>query len=170
MSSLFLSAVFLVAFLAPLIYAYPMSYPYTDYNCICDHYLNEAYINTQYDEYTGTGLTGVYSNPTTYSSVQWWFNRGVGSYSLIPTGYMYCAYRFYPMVYDTTYGYSGNWNGPGQPFNGSYDGYYWQDYLMSGSDMISYKYGSTSSWFNAPFYPYDEWYCGGRSIGIWPSS
>ena len=64
-TSLTLSAIFLVTLIVPLVQAYPMSYPTTDDACICDHYLNEAYINTQYDEYTGTGLTGVYSNPST---------------------------------------------------------------------------------------------------------
>jgi hypothetical protein len=155
----------------PLALAYPMSYPGPDYNCICDHYQNEAYENTIYDEYTATGLTGNYYSQSVYGSVQWWHNRGTGGVGWPPTDSpMICDSSFYDGGSTTYYYRSDSWAGPLSPFPGSPAIYYTQDWIKNHNYPIAgFASGSTSSWFNEPFYPYDAWYCGGRTITIYPS-
>jgi hypothetical protein len=172
LATLALSAICFAALMAPLVYGYPYNYAmgYDD-NCVCDHYQNEAWMNTPYDEYTATGLHAVYANAWSYSSVHWIYNRGVGNLGLINTYSMDCYYKWYPYTYGTTYNYySSSWVGPAPPWPGAYDGYYCQYYEMTVYNVGGQASGSTGSWYNAPFYPYDAWYDYGRVIPVYPSS
>ena len=135
-----LTFVFLAAilFVAPMLSIIQVAHAeYDVWNCVCDHYDNEAYLGTIYDMWTGSAIVGYYSGQGAYFDyVDQHWNSGYGSDA--NQDYVYPAIP--PLNYIYYFG------GVGQLGNLNYGSYtYSNDTYYLGNIM----YG---------FYLYQDWY------------
>jgi hypothetical protein len=142
-------------------------------DCKCNHY-DEREINTQWDEVTGTGITGSYGGGTTFYWIQILHYRGLGGYYQPPSPPNIAAMDAHSKYtdsygnhnYDYTYNSPVPWTYPYYPGFGSFPYHaqaVYDNYWPSGG---TYGEGSSSSWFQWPPNPYSYWYDQGSIASV----
>jgi hypothetical protein len=158
---------FLSSSLTPVLATDPKSW------CVCNHY-DEREVNTQWDEVTGTGVTGYYSG-NTFWMIYYILYRGLGGFYQPPSppniAAMNVHYKWTDSYgnhnTDTTYNYpTPTWTYPYDPFGQGFSYHVQIDYVYAWPSGGTYAEGSSSSWFQWPPYPYTYWYDQGSLAAV----